>query len=79
MWGQQSFTPAYMGVVLFVKTAEIPPPEHIAQLVAAAHIEFPQNVADVCFDRISGDVQFFGNLVVGISQTNQGGDLLLPF
>ena len=68
-----------MGVALFVKIAEIPPSEHIAQLVSAAHIEFPQNVADVCFDRISGDMQFFGNFIVGVSQTNQSGDLLLPF
>ena len=69
-----------LGEAFFViVAAEVPPSEHISQLVTTAHIEFAQDFADMGLDGAQGNVQFSDNFRVGVSQAGQRSDFLLAF
>ena len=53
--------------------------ERQAQFLAAADVEFGEDVLQMGFDGFVGDTQRFGNFVIPVSHTGQCRDFLLAF
>ncbi len=51
--------------------AEVPMFEGNAQLRAGSQVEFDQDIPQVSFDGFGGDMQFYADFLVGVTQTDQ--------
>lgn len=63
---------------LFDPFAKIPMREQVAQFISAVYLEFAENITDMCLDRAGRDHEPLGDLLIGKTQTNQGGYIPLP-